>query len=105
MQLIPPDRWNHVRSSENPADCASRGLFPSELVNHDLWWNAPDWLRQPSANWPTQSVLHSSESLADEEKDICLHIVAKNPTSVIPLKQFSSFTHLKRGRIEPYHFI
>ena len=39
MQLIPPDRWNHVRSPENPADCASRGLLPSELVNHDLWRN------------------------------------------------------------------
>ena len=34
MQIIPPDRWNHVSS---PADCASRGLFPSELVGHELW--------------------------------------------------------------------
>ena len=29
MDQISPDRWRHVRSSENPADCASRGLFPS----------------------------------------------------------------------------
>ena len=59
-----------------------------------MWWNAPDWLRQLSANWPTQSALPSSESLA-EEKDICLHIVANNPTPFILLKQFSSFAHLK----------
>ena len=26
VELIAPDRWNHVRGSENPADCASRGL-------------------------------------------------------------------------------
>ena len=59
MQLIPPDRWNHVRSPENPADCASRGLFPSELLDHGLWWNGPDWLRLPSSDWPTQSSLPS----------------------------------------------
>lgn len=28
-ELIAPDRWNHVNGADNPADCASRGLFPS----------------------------------------------------------------------------
>ncbi len=27
-KLIPSDRWNHVSGFDNPADCASRGLFP-----------------------------------------------------------------------------
>ncbi|XP_046865635.1 uncharacterized protein LOC124459899 [Drosophila willistoni] len=27
--------WNHVRSEENPADCASRGLSLSQLLNHE----------------------------------------------------------------------
>ena len=39
-----PDRWDHVNGTENPADCAFRGLFPMELVNHDLWLNGPEWL-------------------------------------------------------------
>ena len=26
IERIPPDRWNHVNGTENPADCASRGL-------------------------------------------------------------------------------
>ena len=81
MQLIPPDRWNHVSSSDNPADCASRGLFPSELVDHELLWNAPDWLRLPSSNWPT----HSPELPAEEERDICLHVVTNTPVPVMPL--------------------
>ena len=34
MQLIPSDHWIHVNSADNPADCASRGLFPSELIQH-----------------------------------------------------------------------
>ncbi len=27
MDQISPDRWSHVSSSDNPTDCASRGLF------------------------------------------------------------------------------
>ncbi len=42
MELIPPERWGHVLSADNPADCASRGLYPAA---HTLWWNGPEWLR------------------------------------------------------------
>ena len=36
---IPPSRWRHVRSEDNPAYCASRGLLPSQLMEHHLWWS------------------------------------------------------------------
>ena len=49
LEHISPDRWNHVDTKDNPSDCDSRGLFPSELIDHALWWNGPDWLRlEPS---------------------------------------------------------
>ena len=38
---IPSQAWKHVPTMENPADCASRGLTPSELSQHSLWWNGP----------------------------------------------------------------
>ena len=44
MECVSPDRWNHVNGFENPADCASCGLFPSELLEHTLWWDGPKWL-------------------------------------------------------------
>ena len=96
MQLIPPDRWNHVSSPDNPADCASRGLFPTELLNHELWWKAPDWLRSSSADWPTQSCLPAPELPSGEERDICLHITMDTTNPVVPIERFSSFTRLKR---------
>ena len=37
MDLLPPERWRLVNGVENPADCASRGIFPMELVNHNIW--------------------------------------------------------------------
>ena len=29
VDLIPPNKWKHVKGVENPADCASRGIHPS----------------------------------------------------------------------------
>ena len=41
MDLISPSQWRHVNGTENPADCASQGLFPSEILTHHLWWEGP----------------------------------------------------------------
>ena len=54
IDQIPPDRWKHVPGIENPADCVSCGLFPTELLNHRLWWSGPEWLAQSSSNSPEQ---------------------------------------------------
>ena len=43
IDQIPPDRWRHVPGTQYPADCASRGLFPLQLIDHSLWWNGPRW--------------------------------------------------------------
>ena len=37
--------WSHVKGEQNPADCASQGLYPKELIDHKLWWYGPSWLR------------------------------------------------------------
>ena len=71
MELIPSEKWNHVSGQHNPADCASRGLFPSELVQHSLWWDGPQWLKQPPADWPKQNPLPLS-GLPEEDKEIAL---------------------------------
>jgi hypothetical protein len=36
---------NHVSGIVNPADLASRGLKPSELIHNDLWWFGPEFIR------------------------------------------------------------
>ena len=97
MDLLPPDRWNHVASAVNPADCASRGLFPVELLNHRLWWSGPEWLRCCQSKWPKQSVLQPN--LPAEEVDelcslICTTVDIAQP--LVPFDQFSVFSHLKR---------
>ncbi|XP_054257437.1 uncharacterized protein LOC128982503 [Macrosteles quadrilineatus] len=34
QELVSPHSWNYVKSQDNPADCATRGLSPSQLVTH-----------------------------------------------------------------------
>lgn len=94
VENIPPDRWQHVNGSENPADCASRGLFPSELLEHHLWWSGPEWLQLMPTNWPKQSGLLPNE-ISSEEREICLHVTVAPKTPVVPVEHFSSFDRLK----------
>lgn len=44
--LINADKWHHVKSSHNPADCASRGIPPNQLQETTLWWKGPTWLSE-----------------------------------------------------------
>jgi len=48
---LPSTTWHHIRSQENPADIASRGITPRELVNHHLWWHGPSLLHCMSPRW------------------------------------------------------
>ena len=36
IDQLPPERWRHVPGPQNPADCASGGLFPAQLKEHPL---------------------------------------------------------------------
>lgn len=40
-----PTQWRHVRTNDNPADIASRGISAKALINCDLWWQGPSFLK------------------------------------------------------------
>ena len=96
VELLGPERWHHVSGMDNPADCASRGLFPSELIDHTLWWEGPAWLKLPSSQWPEQSQVPETYPIPEEEKEITFVAVAQPVEPLIPFDRFSSFNHLKR---------
>ncbi|XP_055315885.1 uncharacterized protein LOC129575819, partial [Sitodiplosis mosellana] len=47
-------QWCHIPGAINPADCASRGIFGDELVDHPLWWHGPHFLNG-KMNYDVQS--------------------------------------------------
>ena len=97
IELIPPERWRHVVGTENPADCASRGLYPSELVDHHLWWNGPVWLKDLPSEWPKQPSFASVDCSAELTKEELCHVATtlRKPSCVVCTTQYSSFERLR----------
>lgn len=56
IQALTKYKWDYVPTSDNPADCASRGIMPLELIDHPLWWTGPDWLAKSAEHWPTADI-------------------------------------------------
>ncbi|XP_075163230.1 uncharacterized protein LOC142235861 [Haematobia irritans] len=65
-QIVPPQRWHHVVSELNPSDLASRGMHPQDLIDNELWWQGPPFLKNPVANWPIFDF--ASEATLDLER-------------------------------------
>ncbi|XP_045495961.1 uncharacterized protein LOC123694542 [Colias croceus] len=45
-EVMLPECWRYVKSAENPADAASRGLTVAQLKDKSLRWKGPSWLSQ-----------------------------------------------------------
>ena len=41
IQELTNTNWNHVQSSDNPADIISRGATAKELLTTNIWWDGP----------------------------------------------------------------
>ncbi|KAG8242547.1 hypothetical protein J6590_063118 [Homalodisca vitripennis] len=51
IELVPSHCWRHVSGSQIPADCASRGILPCHLPNHELGGRDP-LVTTVSRFWP-----------------------------------------------------
>lgn len=95
IDRIPPERWNHVVSADNPADCASRGVLPSQLLDHELWWTGPPWLPLDPSQWPKREST-AVDLPVEEERDVCLATVSLSAEPVVPFNRYSSFARTQR---------
>ncbi|XP_029172993.1 uncharacterized protein LOC114941956 [Nylanderia fulva] len=106
---LPSAKWNHVPSKDNPADCASRGLYASKLVSHPLWWAGPPWLQWPSTAWPPHNIASpistelTKQIHSESRKSTVLHVEG-TPEWDLPYR-YSSWTKLIRVTAYAYRFI
>ena len=100
-QIIDPKYWFHVISEENPADLASRGVYPQSLVDNDLWWHGPRWLKASDESWKN-SVFQPSD-IALEKKPLKCHFVYFSNHDDL-LKRFSSLSKALRCISYVYRF-
>ena len=62
-----------------------------------VWWNGPTWLKSIPLRWPKQDEQDlSMEELPNEEREVCLALLAHTMELIIPFNRYSDFTHLKR---------
>ncbi|XP_036347756.1 uncharacterized protein LOC118757125, partial [Rhagoletis pomonella] len=94
QEVLPPECWNHVRSEQNPADCASRGITPTELLHHRLWWDGPDFLRSTEQSWQQKLPKQHTTELGIRGS-VCAHVTGSSDDWSVIMK-YSSFSKLRR---------
>lgn len=98
MQYTTPAQWRHCPGAQNPADHLSRGVLPAMLSTLNLWWNGPDWLKEPEVNWPRKCLSEEDLSLiTTEERSIKTQYLCTIAVhSTIDISRFSSYVRLIR---------
>jgi hypothetical protein len=106
QEIIPPSHWYYVKSEDNPADCASRGITPSELINHPLWWSGPPWLIADSSlpPYPTPNVKNQVVS-CEAKAATCLTSQSSEGLMNNLVKKYSSMDTLLRVTAYVQRFI
>ena len=77
----------------NPADLASRGVGPKELVESKLWWQGPEWLLQGPDAWPARTDWMCRNKDLPELRPVILTVGPPEDNVVI---HFSSYQRLLR---------
>ncbi|XP_049302953.1 uncharacterized protein LOC125776112 [Bactrocera dorsalis] len=94
QDILPATHWRHVASEHNPADCASRGILPSQLLKHQLWWHGPQWLHENNSNWPISAESHTTDLELKSSKAVTLLTQTTDVWDF--LTKYHSFSKLKR---------
>lgn len=98
QEITHPQQWRHVVSRENPSDAASRGIHPSLLLSHDLWWSGPPWLSKHPSEWPSSKIV-PPEELDDLKPQETNTLVASNSSDrwIKWMARFSSYSTLVKS--------
>ncbi|XP_059223145.1 uncharacterized protein LOC131996956 [Stomoxys calcitrans] len=102
VEVISPSNWSHVTSECNPADLASRGVYPRDLLESRLWWKGPQWLMESCDSWPVTGHV-PSEIIEIERKSLKVNFTYFNHFEDI-LDRFSSFSRALRVVSYIYRF-
>ncbi|KMQ88503.1 pao retrotransposon peptidase superfamily [Lasius niger] len=96
QDLLPNGAWRFVPGKENPADCATRGLTPDNLAQHELWWKGPSWLSNPQSSWPSFGFESALDADLEERPGNVMVAAARQTHYWELLDRYSSFTKLIR---------
>ncbi|XP_012218148.2 uncharacterized protein [Linepithema humile] len=70
----PKANWRHVPTQDNPADLASHGVSPTQLIESPLWWYGPSWLSGELETWPSVGASDSLPTSDLEARSVIIHV-------------------------------
>lgn len=98
QSLFDRSHWQHVRTHDNPADIASRGCLPNQLLNNQLWFCGPNWLTLSKDRWPKLCViLPPNEDLESKPSEIQINLITKPTPKFSLITRYSSLIRLLRA--------
>ncbi|GBP18864.1 hypothetical protein EVAR_20394_1 [Eumeta japonica] len=108
LMRIVIDTYSLTSGKENPADCLSRGLTPSQLLSHPLWFPGPRFARSSPAEWSISQFDPSTITDLPESKTTTFINTAVKPDPPLLYTlalRISSWSKLNRIVIYVFRFI
>ncbi|XP_011883842.1 PREDICTED: uncharacterized protein LOC105570992 [Vollenhovia emeryi] len=97
QESLPHAIWRFVPGTENPADCATRGLTPNQLSQHSTWWTGPPWLQLSPSSWPqTPQSPKQGDNLEERAPQVSVATQVKSTEPWTLIDRYSSITRLLR---------
>lgn len=96
-----PSQWRYVRTSQNPADKATRGMKAKKFMQDKDWINGPEFLSQAECEWPQRPDNMSQNMQNDPEvKSVSVNTITveEQPDCMNKLLEYyDSWHRLKRA--------
>ncbi|XP_045541437.1 uncharacterized protein LOC123722922 [Papilio machaon] len=91
LTALDGSQWSHVSTKQNPADCASRGVKPSECANNQIWKQGPTFLKKKNIEYKKEIM----DTTVEERKLKC-HTATSTTAESSILTKYSSLMRLTR---------
>lgn len=85
LTILDSNQWPHVKTKDNPADCASRGV--KECDNLSLWRHGPSWLSELEICYSSRE--ECQDTKLEERTNMC-HTIDSVEADDILLTRFST---------------
>ncbi|XP_074031549.1 uncharacterized protein [Leptinotarsa decemlineata] len=103
-EKVAPEHWYYLDTTNNPADAASRGLLPRQMISHSMWFTGPPFLKKQD-EWPNSPSLPPAPPV-EEEKSIPVFLTSSNDHVIdILLETHSCFRSLQNVLVYLLRFI
>lgn len=94
QEITDTSNRHHISTNENPADLLSRGVFPQDLLESQLWWHGPSWLSASYSAWPRSALKLSDVEIPDKRDGPMVAYTSTNTFCIF--ERYSSLSKLQR---------